>query len=267
MAGADGGIHMVEQTTPRLAIVTGASGGVGRSTAIALGAAGWNVAVGARRPDELAETAALVEKAGGRALAAPLDISDPDSVDQFFATVTRELGPPDALVNNASVASLGVFHEQSAADLERDVRINVLGTMFCSRAMVRSLLERDAGGDVLFVSSESALGPFPSLVGYGATKAAIEALAKGLELELEGKGVRVSIVRIGPTFSDFSTGWRPGALEAVMQQWPYYGIGRHFGVMFPENIADSIVHVLNLPEGVRIPQLDLRPTPPVGSAP
>jgi NAD(P)-dependent dehydrogenase (short-subunit alcohol dehydrogenase family) len=251
----------------RTVIVTGASGGVGRATAVALGGIGWNVAIGARRADALSDTAELVEKAGGRPFAAPLDISDAESVDEFFAAVTGRFGPPDALVNNASLASIGRFHEQTPAEMERDVQTNLLGTMFCSRAMIRSLIGRGTVGDILFVSSESALGPFPELVGYGATKSGIEALAQGLALELEGEGIRIGVVRIGPTLTDFGSTWPEGKLGAVMEQWPYYGIGRHFGVMMPEDIANTIVHVLTLPPTVQIPQLDLRPVAPAGCTP
>ncbi|MCU1457765.1 MAG: short-chain dehydrogenase/reductase [Actinomycetia bacterium] len=251
----------------RTAIVTGASGGVGRATAVALGAIGWNVAIGARRADALADTADLVEKAGGAPFAAPLDIADPQSVDDFFAAVTERFGPPDALVNNASLANIGRFHEQSPADFARDVQTNLLGTMFCARAMIRSLMPGDTIGDILFVSSESAHAPWPELVGYGTTKAGIEGLARGLTQELEGTGIRIGILRIGATLTDFGSTWPEGKLASVMEQWPYFGIQRHFGYMLPEDIAATIVHVLTLPPNVQIPQLDLRPVAPAGSGP
>src|SRR6476661_4450801 len=95
---------------PRVAIVTGASAGIGRAIAVALGALGWPVALGARRVDELEETAKLVEAAGGSALACELDVTAPESIDAFYASVRDALGPISILVNNAGTAAPGWIH-------------------------------------------------------------------------------------------------------------------------------------------------------------
>src|SRR5438105_3124153 len=116
----------------RTAAVTGASSGIGRAVAVALGALGWNVGLGARRLDALATTAELVELEGGTAVSHPLDVTDPASVDAFFGAVESRLGPVDALVNNAGMAVPGLLVDTDPDDLAREVDTNLLGPLLCT---------------------------------------------------------------------------------------------------------------------------------------
>ena len=135
---------------PRVAVVTGASSGIGRAVAIALGALGWRVALGARGIDKLDETAALVIEAGGEACPRALDVTDAASVDEFVDTVEDAMGPIDVLVNNAGIAIPGVFWELAPDELDREVRTNLLGPLLCTRRVLPSMIQGHRG-DVVFI--------------------------------------------------------------------------------------------------------------------
>jgi len=245
--------------TARVAAVTGASAGVGREIAVALGALGWTVAVGARREDRLAETAAAIEAAGGRALAHALDVTDPDSVDRFFDVVEREAGPVEALVNNAGVGYLGAVADVSTERLRAIVETNLLGVLFCTRRATAGMLAAGIGGDVVFISSDSIQKAYPHMLPYGATKAAVEHLAEGLDVELRGTGIRVSTVRLGPTVSEFNTGWTDEDMIAFMEAWQRLGITEDFNYVATEVVAHAVVVALTAPRGSKVSLLSIRP--------
>jgi NAD(P)-dependent dehydrogenase (short-subunit alcohol dehydrogenase family) len=248
-------------TAPRVAIVTGASSGIGRATAVALGGLGWKVAIGARREAELEETARLAIEAGGEAFPRPLDVTDALSVDRFVATAEEVLGPVDVLVNNAGIAVPGPFWDVAPEALEREVRTNLLGPMLCSRRVLRSMIRRRQG-DIVFVSSDTARAPRPRLLGYSATKAGLEVVARTLMMELEGTGVRATTVRVGPTLTDFGTGWTPDQVAELMTYWPRFGIQRHFETLSPDDVARAIVYAVTSPPGVHIDVVEVQPEAP-----
>ncbi len=248
---------------PRTAFVTGASSGIGAVTAVALGRLGWRVAVGARREDRLAETAAAVREAGGQAAAIPLDVTDESSVEQFFATGESELGPVDVLVNNAGMATPGWFHDSDASDVHREVATNLLGPMLTSRLAISSLRARGARGDLVFVTSDATRNPRPRMATYTATKAGLEAFAHSLAMECEGTGIRATVVRVGPTLSEFGFGWDMTHIEELLAYWNRYGLQRHGGVLEPEAIARAVVTVVTAPPGVRIDTIEVQPEAPV----
>jgi NADP-dependent 3-hydroxy acid dehydrogenase YdfG len=250
----------------RVAVVTGASSGIGRAVAAGLGALGWPVAIGARRSDKLEETAALVDDAGGTALAGALDVTDARSIDSFVATVEERLGPIDVLVNNAGVAVPGTFWELTPEEMDTEVRTNVLGPFLCTRRVLPGMVERRTG-DVVFISSDTVRAPRPGLLGYGATKAAIEVAARGLTLELEGTGVRTTTVRVGPTLSDFGTGWSAEQITGLMETWPRFGIQRHMNTLDPGDVARAVVYAVTAPAGVNLDLIEVQPEPPLADSP
>jgi NAD(P)-dependent dehydrogenase (short-subunit alcohol dehydrogenase family) len=245
----------------RVAVVTGASTGIGRATAVALGALGWRVALGARRADKLEETAGLVIEAGGEAFPRALDVTDAGSVDAFADTVEDVLGPIDVLVNNAGIAVPGAFWDLTPEELDREIRTNLLGPLLCTRRVLPAMIERRRG-DVVFVSSDTVSAPRPGLLGYGATKAGLEGAARGLVLELEGSGVRATTVRVGPTLTDFGTDWSPAQIDALMSSWPRFGIQRHMNTLHPEDVARAVVHAVTSPPGVRLDLIEVQPEAP-----
>jgi len=248
---------------PRVALVTGASSGIGRATAIALGELGWKVVVGARRMEALAETAAAVTAAGGHALAHPLDVRDPASIAACIEAAADVLGPIDTLVNNAGCAWPGDIADLDVDRLGDMVTTNVMGALLPTRAVVGSLIEREAPGDVVFISSDAVRQPRPGLVTYGATKAAVEHTARGLASEVEGRQIRVTIVRVGPTMTDFASGWGdPQEFASLVARWQRFGIQRHWGVMDPDDVARAVVLAVTTRPGVHLDTIEVQPVAP-----
>jgi NADP-dependent 3-hydroxy acid dehydrogenase YdfG len=248
-------------TDPKVAIVTGASSGIGRAVAIGLGTLGWRLALGARGAEKLNETAALVIEAGGEAFPRALDVTDPASIDDFVGTVEDIMGPIDVLVNNAGIAIPGIFWEMAPEQLRQEVDTNLLGPLLCSRRVLGPMIERGQG-DVVFISSDTSRVPRPRLLGYSATKAAIETVARTLAMELEGTGVRSTTVRVGPTLTDFGTGWTPEQIDGLLSYWPHYGIQRHFNTLHPDDIARAVVYAVTSPPGVQIDVVEVQPEAP-----
>jgi len=246
----------------RVAVVTGASTGIGRAIAVALGGIGWQVAVGARRADELAETARLIEDAGGRAFAHALDVCDPASIDAFLAAVERALGPVDVLVNNAGVAAPGLLHEMSDERHEQILRTNLLGPMLLTKRVVAALRRRGTPGDVVFVSSDATVHPRPYLGTYGVSKTGLEAFATALALECEDYPIRSSVVRVGPTITGFADGWDTEMFADIIPRWQRFGIQRHFNTMEPADVARAVVSIVTAPPHVWARIVEVQPLPP-----
>jgi NADP-dependent 3-hydroxy acid dehydrogenase YdfG len=244
----------------RIAVVTGASAGVGRATAVAFGRLGWTVALGARRVERLEEVAFEVRTAGGEAHLHALDVTDPQSVDAFFDTVERQAGSADVLVNNAGLGYLGAIAESSTERLRIQIDTNLLGALYCTRRATSRLLERGETGDVVFVSSDSVHEAYPHMLAYGATKAAIEYVARGLDVELGGSGIRVAVVRLGPTVSEFNTDWPDEDLSGFMQAWERLGLRRQdFNYIPAEVAAQSVVTAVTAPRGSKVSVISVRP--------
>jgi NADP-dependent 3-hydroxy acid dehydrogenase YdfG len=242
--------------------VTGASSGIGRAIACAFGAETWKVAIGARRNDRLGEVAAEVESAGGEPFAHPLDVTDPRSIEDFFTAAEDALGPVNTLVNNAGTSTPGRFHTIDDDALRREVDTNLLGPMLTSRRAITSMLARGSAGDLVFISSDATRHARPRMAAYSATKAGVELLARSLAMELEGTGIRSTIVRLGPTVTEFGARWPVDELQELMDYWPRYGLQRHGGVLAAEDVARAVVTAVTTPAGVHIDTIEVQPEAP-----
>jgi len=249
---------------PRVAIVTGASSGIGVTIATELGRLGWKVAIGARRADRLEDTAADVRAAGGTAFSHALDVSDATSIEGFFRAVEAECGPVDVLVNNAGTATPGWLTRTPVEAIEREVHTNLLGPILMSRLAITSMQTRGARGHLVFITSDATRHARPRMTTYTATKAAVEALAHCLSLELEGTGIRSTTIRVGPTLSEFGFGWPMDELEDLMGYWPRFGLQRHAGVLEPEAISRAVVAAVTAPPGVLLDTIEVQPEAPMG---
>jgi NAD(P)-dependent dehydrogenase (short-subunit alcohol dehydrogenase family) len=193
---------VVTSTTPRIALITGASRGIGAATARLLAERGWDIAVNYARDAAAADLAvADVERLGRRVLAVQADVTDEAAVLAMFDAVEDKLGPLDALVNNAGIVDLKArLDEMSVARMRRMFEINVIGTMLCAREAVRRMSTKNGGtgGVIVNLSSVAAtLGAPGMYVDYAASKGAIDAFTVGLARELASEGVRVNAVRPG----------------------------------------------------------------------
>ena len=242
----------------RTAVITGASSGIGEATARALGALGWPVAIGARRVDRLKKIAGAIETAGGSAFHHPLDVSVPQSIDDFFDAVEKELGSPDVVVNNAGVGIPRLLHEARVEELQTEIVINLLGPMWVSRRAIPALIEKGRG-DLVFISSHNAVAPRTFQAGYTASKAGVEGLARVLQMELEGTGVRSTIVRPGPTGSEFGASYGPELTQRMLASWKHWGIVRQLHWMPAESVARAVVSVVTAPPGTHVDLVQVMP--------
>ena len=175
---------------------------------------------------------------------------------------SSSLGPVDALVNNAGIAVPGLLVDADPAGLEREIATNLLGPLLCTRRVLPAMLH-DARGDVVFVSSDTARLPRPGMIGYSASKAALETVARIVDMETEGRGIRTTIVRVGPTLTDFAGDWEPGSFEHLLGIWPRFGIQRHFNTVEPADIAAAVVHALTAPAHARLDTIEVQPVAPL----
>ncbi|TYL46303.1 SDR family oxidoreductase [Nocardioides sp. BGMRC 2183] len=246
----------------RPAVVAGASSGIGAETAKALAAAGYPVALGARRVDKLEELAEEIRSAGGEALVHALDVSSTESVDRFAAAVSAGLGEAEIVVCNAGLLAPGSVFDATTDEVAAEFDVNVLGAHRLIRAFGAPMVDRQRG-DLVFVSSDTALRARPFMRGYSATKSGLEGLIEALQMELEGTGVRASVVRPGPTWSEMGADWDADAGAKVLTEWVKWGHARHSHFLKPTAIADAIVAVVSAPRGVHISPVDVNPEAPV----
>ena len=242
----------------RTAVVTGASSGIGAAIARALGALGWSVALGARRTEMLEEVARGVEAAGGRPFVHTLDVTSEDGIEAFFTATESALGAVDVLVSNAGIGLPGLLHEVPVANLERELRTNLLGPMLVARRALPAMLAAKRG-DLAFVSSMNVVEPRPFQLGYTAAKAGLEGMVQVLRRDLEGTGVRATIVRPGATRSEFGFGWEPDILMRVIDSWKAWGFMRHLDMMDGEQVALAVLHAVTAPRGLHMDVIQVNP--------
>ncbi|HTF32810.1 MAG TPA: SDR family NAD(P)-dependent oxidoreductase [Myxococcota bacterium] len=246
---------------PRTALVTGASSGIGAAIAVAFGGLGWRVAVGGRRMERLEAVAREVEEAGGKAVTFRCDIAEPGEISAFFDAAETQLGPVDVAVANAAGSVPALLHEMSVPDLERELRTNLLHPLVLARRAIPSMRERGRG-DLVFVSSESAVRPRPFQVGYTAAKKGVEGAAQALRMELEGTGVRATVVRPGATLTEFARAWPPDLVRRVLTAWKEWGVQRHLAWMPPEATARAVLCAVTAPPGTRMDLIEVMPEGP-----
>jgi len=180
----------------RTVLVTGASSGIGRETALAFAAAGADVVLVARSADALAKVAAAARKHGVKALAIPTDVTKPASVQACFRKAVARFGRIDVVVNNAGVMIPAQVADIRAADLQKMLDVNLFGALWVMQAAVR-LMRAQGGGHIVNVASLAGRRGFSPLGGYSATKFALVGLTEALRTELVGEPVNVSLVMPG----------------------------------------------------------------------
>lgn len=256
----------------RTAVVTGASAGIGAAIALEMAGLGWKVAIGARRADRLAETAEKAREAGAaEVFVADLDVTDAASVERFFDASEAALGAADVVVNNAGASRLHRLPETDPGWLRREVETNLIGPMTVTHRALAPLLAAGAAGDVVMITSDAVRRPRPGQLAYGASKAGLENYADALSAALEGSGVRVIKLRLGPTISEFSSSWgiTPEEIQEWTGYWASFGLrdarmiaqGK-LGLLMPADVAREVVRAVTQPRHVLIDTIELQPAVP-----
>lgn len=241
----------------KVVAVTGASKGIGLATCRAFVARGARVAMIARSGDLLSAEA---EQLGPDALPIVADVGEPDAVRSAFGTIASKFGRLDVLVNNAGAAVLTPIEEASDADIERSFATNLLGPIYATRAAI-PLFRATGRGDIINISSESTMLPFPFLALYAASKGGLETFTKAAVSELKPLGIRVTTVVCGATFSEFASDWDPDMTRRFFEAAQASG---HLAFasaglpMQPADVADALVYVATRPPHQTIDLIHVR---------
>ena len=230
-----------------IAVITGASSGIGAATAIALGRQGYRIVVGARRIDRLERVA------GEDGVALRLDVTDEASVNDFVSEVRRRFGRIDVLVNNAGGA-LGLTPVEKAVDDEwiGMWKTNVLGLMWMTRACL-PLIRKAKHGHIVNIGSIAGFETYRGGAGYTAAKHAVRAITKTLRLELNGEPIRITEIAPGLVETEFSLVRFHGDRKAAKAV--YEGIKP----LTAEDVADCVVYAVTRPSHVNIDEIVVRP--------
>jgi uncharacterized protein len=223
----------------QLAVVTGASSGIGAATAEALGALGWRVVLVARRRERLEEVAARVRLAGGDAVVEPLDAADATVVAAMADRVRTRFGAPGAIVNSAGAGVWRWFEDSSPADMERMLDAPFRAAYHVTHAFIRDLLAQRSGV-LAHVGSPASLQPWPSATAYTVSRWALRGLHESLRQDLAGTGVHSCHVVFGEVTSGYFEA-NPDSREHIP------GIGFAIPISTPAECAEVIVRTLHRP--------------------
>nr|WP_062340032.1 SDR family NAD(P)-dependent oxidoreductase [Herbidospora sakaeratensis] len=242
-----------------VALVTGASSGIGEAAAVALAHQGAAVAVVARRRERLEDLAARIGKDGGRVLVIEADVTDEAQARAAVERTASELGRIDTLVNNAGVMLLGPAQDAPVAEWQRMVEVNVLGLLYCAHAALPHLIRAADDGpryvaDMVNISSVAGRIARSGSGVYNLTKHGVGAFSEALRQEVTKKHVRISLVEPGAVETELAGHNRPEVLEGIRST--FGDIER----MQPEDIADAIAYVVTRPRHVAINEVLIRPT-------
>lgn len=221
----------------QVALVTGASRGIGRAVALSLGAAGCRVVVNYRRSKTAAEEVCReIRAAGGQALAVQADVAEKAQVEALFAAAEQGFGPVDILVNNAGIAHFGLLTELSEAQWQRLLGVNLGGAFFCCQAALRSMVARKRGV-IVNVSSMWGLVGASCEAAYSASKGGLIALTKALAKEVGPSGIRVNCVAPGVIATEMNGNLSGAELAQLAEDTPLGRIGQ------PEEVAEAVLYL------------------------
>ena len=239
----------------KIAVVTGAGTGIGRSCALALLGAGYGVALAGRRREQLEETVALAGPAGAQALAVPTDVSDPTSVDALFAATKQRFGHLDLLFNNAGVNVPDVaFEDLTVAQWTNVVAINLTGSFLCAQAAFRAMKEQTPqGGRIINNGSISAHAPRPNSAPYTSTKHAITGLTKSMSLDGRKYDIACGQIDIGNAATAMGGRMAKGVPQAN-------GTVAVEAVMDVSEVARALLYMASLPPEANVQFLTVMAT-------
>jgi NADP-dependent 3-hydroxy acid dehydrogenase YdfG len=239
----------------KTALVTGASSGIGRGAAVALAAAGAQVALVARRADRLLDLAAEIEAAGGKALARPADVTDEHEATLAVEDTVGHFGGLDILVNAAGMTQTGKVENADLDDWRYVFQLNFWASMYTARAAIPAL-KAGGGGDIVNISSTAGRRAVGATFGpYAASKFALTAFNESLRAEVTLAGIRVCIIEPGATATEIHEHIKDDKVREFTRNHV-----EKDGAMQPEDVAAAIVFAVSLPPRVNISQLVIRPS-------
>src|SRR6476620_193286 len=257
MCSRDGGDPMSKALSGTVALITGASSGIGAATARALAAEGAAVALLARRADRLEELKAEIDAAGGTAMTTPTDVTDAEQVAAAVAATVAELGRLDTLVNNAGLLRMGEAADASLTEWDDLVSVNVSGVLYATRAALPHLIAAAADSargvaDVVTISSTGGRVARPGTAVYSLTKFGVNAFSEGIRQELIGKRVRVGLVEPGTVATEIT--------ESLPAQVKQAQKARTAGMvkLRPEDIADAVLDMVTRDRRVAVNEILVR---------
>ncbi len=234
--------------TDTICVVTGGTEGIGRAVAAALASRGAQLAICARTTSGVERAVAELRGTGATVVGRTCDVSDEAGVAGFAQFVRTELGPAEVLVNNAGLAHFVPVAEMRAEDFDRIMAVNVRGTFLMTRAFLPDMLERRRG-HIVNIASLAGRNPVPNGAAYSAAKHAVLGFSKSLFAEVRQHGVRVTAICPGSVVTPFFE--KSGA-----------PLERPQAKLQPDDVAETVLAALLLPERALVSELDIRPTNP-----
>ena len=237
----------------KIALVTGASAGIGQATARSLAAAGAHVVVTARRQDRLDNLVSEINALGGSAVARTANAADLGDVQNVVEETFAQDGPIDILVNNAGIMKIAPITENDVADWATMVDVNIKGVLYFLSAVMPHMITQGSG-HIVSVGSVAGRRPFPGGSVYAATKFAVRALSWGLHLELgAAHGIRITDIQPGYVDTELLSD-QPDTLEAWSEAWS------DRRTLQPEDVARAIEFAVTSPDHVSVSEVLIRPT-------
>ena len=239
----------------KVAIITGASSGIGEATARKLAGEGAKVVLAARRTDRLKELKEEIEKKGGQALVVATDVTQRDAVKNLVSQTKATFGPADILVNNAGLMPLSYMKNIHVDEWMTMVDVNLKGVLLCLAETLPDMIERKSG-HIINISSTAGREVMMGSAVYSATKFAVRALSDGLRQELAPKqGIRVTCIEPGAVETELTETITDDELMEDMKSF-----FDNIDFLDAEDIANAIYYAISQPDGVHVNELQVRPT-------
>ena len=238
----------------KVAIITGASSGIGYATALALSKAGAKVAIGARRVDRLEELAKKISTNGGEVFFQKLDVTQRSECENFAKAVLEKWGSIDILVNNAGLMPLSLFKSLKVDEWDKMIDVNIKGVLYCTAAVILHMKEKKSG-HIVNISSVAGRTVFPTGTVYCATKHAITAFSEGLRQEFSARSnIRVTSIEPGVVATELTDTITDESLQGFIEN------AKKMETLQAEDIANAILYAVESPSHVNVNEVLIRPT-------